>query len=896
MIQSNWHAKNTLEVLSTLGSSSTDGLKADEAERRLKINGYNELELFERPSTIMRFLRQFHNILIYALLISAIITAYLGYMVDTGVILGVVVLNAIFGFIQEGKAEKAIEAIREMLAPNAQVIRNGSHASIPAKSLVPGDVVLIKSGDKIPADLRLLNTKNLQIQEAILTGESNAVEKNINTVLADASLGDRLNMAYSGTIVTYGRGTGVVVATGSNTEIGKIGSLLKTVQNLTTPLIQQMNTFGRWLTLAIAVFATITFLIGVFVWHDSFEHMFMAAVGLAVAAIPEGLPPILTIILAIGVTRMAKRNAIIRRLPAVETMGAVTTICTDKTGTLTRNEQTIKSIVTSNNCYAVEENGIVALSLNNKSIELKNHKDLLEAINISILCNDAEFSQNHNGQWHIHGNAVDKALLELGGKVKIDLRHLQQEYPRIDLIPYESEHKFMATLHHGHQTQHGCIYIKGAPERILEMCSLDALKNQDLYKNYWKKKIGDFAHQGYRVIAIATKKVSDDKQTLIFDDIANDLTLVAVFGLIDAPRTEAAAAVSQCHSAGIKVKMITGDHAETAATIAALVGINTKTGVLTGSEIDNMSDKDLAEVVSDINVFARTSPHHKLRLVQALQTNGELVAMTGDGVNDAPALRRADIGVAMGKRGAEIAKEASAMVLADDNFATIVHAIEEGRTIYDNIKKVLLLILPTNVAEALTIVMAIIFGSILPITPVQILWINMITAVTLAIALGFEPAESDVMQRLPRKANTSILSSFLIWRTVFVSALLVSSVFGLFMLERLVGVDLPTARTVAVNMLVLGEVVYLMNCRKLHSQTWNIKTIFGSKPILLAMGIVILAQLFFTYLPIMQHFFGTTNISLLQWVYIIILSMGIYIFVEIEKLISRRVRMKVGNQ
>lgn len=891
MDQSNWHAKNTDEILASV-ESSLDGLSAAEAERRLSIYGANELELFKRPSIIMRFLRQFHNILIYSLLISSIVTFYLGHLVDTAVILGVVVLNAIFGFIQEGKAEKAIEAIREMLAPNANVIRDGQSVVIPAKLLVKGDIVLIKSGDKVPADLRLLGSKNLQVQEAILTGESNAVEKNPEVVLPGAQLGERFNMAYSGTIVIYGRGTGVVVATGRATEIGKIGTLLKSVQTITTPLLKQMNAFGRWLTLAIVILAAFAFLIGVLVWNDPVEQMFMAAVGLAVAAIPEGLPPILTIILAIGVTRMAKRNAIIRRLPVVETMGAVTTICTDKTGTLTRNEQTIRNIVTAKEHYEVEEDGSVKFSLSKKAIELQNHKDLSLAINAAILCNDAQFSNDHSGKWHIHGNPIDKALLELGSKAKIDLHFLQQSFPRLDLIPYESEHKFMATLHHGHSSKpdQNDIYIKGAPERILEMCSYELVNDHVVNLNwgYWNDSIQTMARQGYRVIAVAIKKTPPEKQSLLFEDITSGLTLIAVFALIDAPRVEAVDAVEQCYHAGINVKMITGDHADTASTIAAQVGIDNKGGILTGNDIDNMDDQSIAAAVKDINVFARTSPHHKLRLVEALQANGELVAMTGDGVNDAPALRKADIGVAMGKKGAEIAKESAAMVLADDNFATIVNAIEEGRVVYDNLKKVLLHVLPTNAAEALSVVIAIIFGFMLPITPVQILWVNMITAVTLATALGFEPAETDVMKRHPRKVNTPILSAFLIWRIIFVSTLLVICVFGLFILQRrFMSEDLNSARTVAVNMLVFGEMLYLLNCRKLYSPLWNIKTIFNSKPILIAIAATIFLQLLFTYLPIMQHFFGTTAISLTQWGCIILLSAAVFVLVEMEKLLAR---------
>lgn len=887
-MDNNWYTSEIEAVMAAL-KSSNNGLSEEDAKQRLALYGPNEMEQFKRASSIMRFLRQFHNILIYILLLSGAVTLSLGYFVDTGVIFGVIILNAIFGFIQEGKAESAIEAIREILAPTAEVVRDGEHHVIPAKFLVIGDVVSFKSGDKIPADLRLISAKNLQIQEAILTGESNAVEKNTDKVKEGVPLGDRINMAYGGTVVTYGRGSGVVVATGVNTEIGKIGTLLKNIQPLTTPLIKQMNVFGRWLALATVVLAAATFLVGVLVWHDSIEQVFMSAVSLAVAAIPEGLPPILTIILAIGVTRMARRNAIIRQLPAVEAMGAVSTICTDKTGTLTRNEQTIKNIVTARNYYDVEENNGVNFSIDGAAVAIKEHSDLSLAIDASILCNDADFSKDSHGGLHIHGNSIDKACLELGSKIRTDVQLLQEEFPRSDLIPYESEHKFMATLHHTHDG-HGYIYIKGAPEQILQKCSHERIggDSRSINKDYWNKQIEAFAGRGYRVLAIACKEATAEKQTLLFKDVTDDLVLVAIFGFIDAPRVEAAEAIAECYEAGIKVKMITGDHAMTAATIASQVGIDSKSGVLTGAEIDKMTDDDLVKVVGAVNVYARTSPHHKLRLVQALQTNHELVAMTGDGVNDAPALRKADIGVAMGQKGAEIAKESAAMVLADDNFASIVHAIEEGRTVYDNLKKVIMFLLPTNTAEAFVVVMAIVFGFLMPITPVQILWVNMVTAVTLGIALGFEAAENDIMRRPPRKARSSILSPFLIWRVIFVSILFVVCVFGLFMWELSLGADIKVARTVAVNMLVLCEAVYLLNCRKIYNPVLSFKELLGSKPVLISIAIALFLQVLFTYAPIMQHFFGTSAMSFSQWLYVLLSALILFLLVEFEKLIMRR--------
>lgn len=903
MLQTSWHAQDISEVLVAI-ESSTSGLSTAEAERRLATYGANELERCKRPSKTLLFLRQFHNTLIYVLLISATVTFFLGHLIDTGVIVGVVILNTIFGFIQEGKAEKAIAAISAMLAPSADVIRDGRHNTIFAKNLVRGDIVLIKSGDKIPADLRLLDIKNLETQEAILTGEAKTVRKNVATAPAAAALGDRFNIAYSGTVVAYGKGTGVVVATGSETEIGKIGTFLKSIKTITTPLLQQINIFGRWLTLAIIILATFTFLFGVFVWHHPINEIFMAAVGVAVVSIPAELPTMFAIVLAIGITHMAKRSAIIRRLPAVETMGAITTICTDKTGTLTSSEQTIKIVVTASNNYNIKKENSAALALTEALAALHEHNDLGQAINAAVLCNDAEFTRDHehNDKWCLHGNSVDKALLELGSKAKIDLHLLQQKHPRSDLIPYESEHKLMATLNHEHHKHHGSmqndsaqydqsyIYVKGAPERILEICSTELSNNHSapLNYNYWNEYVQNLAQRGYLVIAIALKKTAAGKQSLSPEEIDKDFTLIALFGLMDTVRAGVTEAVAECHNAGIKVKMITGDHAGTASTIASQVGISSEHGVLTGQDIDQMNDINLALAVNSVNVFARTSPHHKLRLIQALQDNGELTAMTGDGANDAEALLKADIGVAMGKNGAEVAKESASMILADDNFATIVHAIEEGRIVYDNLKKITLLVLPTSAAEALTVIMAVLFGVILPVTPVQTLWINMLTAVTFSVTLGFEPAEDDVMKRLPRKIKNSIFSPFLIWRTVFITTLLMSCAFGLFALQRSAfGVDTDVARTVVVNMIILGEIAYLLNCRKIYVSMWDIKKIFSGKYVLITIFATIILQLIFTYLPVMQRFFGTAALSLSQWGCIILLSITIFTLVELEKMFTR---------
>ena len=866
-----WHAYEVEHVFKELNSDSK-GLASKDAKKRRNIYGLNKLAPPKQRSLLLRFLAQFHNILIYILLISAIVTLLLGHGVDAGVILGVVILNAIVGSIQEGKAEKALDAIRDMLSPKATVLRNGSRHTIPAELLVPGDVVLLQAGDKVPADLRLFELKSLQLQEAILTGESNPVDKTTDTVPANATIGDHTSMAYSSTVVTYGTGKGVVVGTGQQTEIGRISSMLAEVKVLTTPLLRQMNVFGRWLTLAIIVMALLAFGIGTLVWGDSADSMFMAAVGIAVAAIPEGLPAIITITLAIGVTKMAKLKAIIRRLPAVETMGAVATICTDKTGTLTHNELSVQDII------------------------MAEHPNLNQAIVAGILCNDAALNKE-NGQWELSGNPTDGALLALGLKAKIDFVAAEQNYPRTDLIPFDSEHKFMATLQHNHDGN-GYIYVKGAPEKILSMCTKQRSHNQDeaLDHDYWRHHIEELAYQGKRVVAIAMKLTDAEHRALTFADVAEGLTLLAVFGIIDPPREEAIKAVAECQKAGIRVKMITGDHAVTARTIAEQVGINGSHGVLIGMDLDELSDEELEKQVQNIDIYARTSPEHKLRLVRALQANHVIVAMTGDGVNDAPALRQAEIGVAMGLKGTEATKEAADMVLADDNFVSIKHAVAEGRTVYDNIKKAILYILPTNGGEALSVMLAILLGHKLPITAVQILWVNMITAVTLALSLGFEPAEANVMRRKPRDPHEPILSRFLCWRIIFVSILLVACVFGLFVYEHhILGGDLLVSRTVVVNMLVVGEIVYLFNCRKITASAFNLQNFFGSKAVLIAIASVIFFQMLFTYLPIMQHFFGTQAIGAMQWLEITILGIIIFLLVEAEKALMRRFNEKEVN-
>lgn len=886
-----WHSMAYEQVFKELDTDK-DGLSEDQVSACISVYGPNRLPEAKTRSPLVRFLYQFHNVLIYVLLASSAITAMLGHWVDAGVIFGVVIINALIGFVQEGKAEDALKAIRQMLSPKAIVIRNGQRHTIPSDELVPGDVVLLQSGDKVPADLRLYSVKNLQIQEAVLTGESVAVEKTMEAVADNAELGDRSCMAYSGTMVTYGQGSGTVVATGARTEIGQISTMLAGVENLTTPLLRQMSQFARWLTAAIIAFALLTFFFGVELRDYPHSEMFLAAVGLAVAAIPEGLPAIMTITLAIGVQRMAKRHAIIRRLPAVETLGSVTVICSDKTGTLTRNEMTVQTVTTARKRFEVSGVGYNphgAFYIDGKEVELDRHPILSQLTRASLLCNDATLN-NHQNEWIMQGDPTEGALLTLGIKAGLEPSFELKMWPRTDVIPFESEHRFMATLHHDHSGQ-GFAYIKGAPERILEMCTLQRDPEGDtaINSDYWHEQTLQLAKRGQRVLAIAFKPYSNEQRELKFSDLESGLTLMGLVGMIDPPREDAMQAVQQCQKAGVQVKMITGDHVVTAAAIAEQMQIGDGASALSGHEIEAMGDEELRNVVDKIDVYARSSPEHKLRLVKAMQSNGHVVAMTGDGVNDAPALKRADVGTAMGQNGTEVAKEASEMVLVDDNFASIAHAVEEGRTVYDNLKKAILFILPTNGGEALTIFAAILMGRMLPITPVQILWVNMITAVTLALALAFEPAEKDIMQRPPRNSREPILTRIFIWRIIFVSLILVSGTFGLFLWEREHGASIEFARTVAVNTLVMFEIFYLFNSRYIKENVLNFGGFFGNRYALMAIAVLLVFQFCFTYLGPMQMLFGTTGIDMMTWVRIILISSTVLFLVEIEKAIMRKI-------
>ncbi|MBN1240409.1 MAG: cation-transporting P-type ATPase [Gammaproteobacteria bacterium] len=887
-----WHSADVEWVLDALETSAA-GLTDGDAAARLERYGPNRLPTAPRRSALRRLLAQFHNLLIYVLLASAAISVLLEHAVDALVILAVVLINAVVGFVQEGRAEAALEAISRMIDPRASVVRDGRRRAVAVDELVPGDAVVLEAGDRVPADLRLIRSRNLRIDEAALTGESVAADKTAEPVADDAALADRISMAYSGTLVAAGQGTGIVVATGSRTELGRIGTLIGSVQTLKTPLIRQIDGFARTLTLLILIGCALAFVFGYFVRGYALDDAFMIVVGLAVSAIPEGLPAVMTIALAIGVQRMAARHAIVRRLPAVETLGSVEIICSDKTGTLTRNEMTVQAVVTAEAEFDVtgvgyDPNGSVELG--GRAIDVEHEPVLLELIRTGLLCNDANL-RHEGGAWQIVGDPMEAALVTLARKASLDASQQRTAYPREDEIPFDAAHRFMATLHHSHDDGVFAL-VKGAPERLLDMCETERRRGGDapVDREAWLRRADALARRGHRVLAFAKKPLGDKATALGFDDVERGLTLLGLTGFIDPPRDEAIEAVVQCRSAGIRVMMITGDHAVTAQEIARQLGLSDSPVVLSGRDLDAMDESALKQAVRHTTVFARTTPEHKLRLVDALQGDGGAVAMTGDGVNDAPALKRAAVGVSMGGTGTEAAKQASEIVLADDNFASIVAAVREGRTVYDNIMKVIAWTLPTNGGEAATILGAMALGLALPITPIQILWINMVTAVALGLTLAFEPTEPGTMTRPPRRSDAPILDRSLLWRVVFVSALFVAGTFGMFFWAESRGLPIETARTIVVNTLVVFEIFYLFSVRYVHGTSLTLQGVLGTRAVLIGVAIVVAAQLLFTYTPFMNAVFETRPLRLADGLAIVGAGVLLLIVTEAEKRIRRGFR------
>lgn len=890
-VGASWHFLSVDETQRRLDTSIAKGLDAGDAQDRLQSFGPNRLPAGKKSGPLRRFLSQLNNILVYVLLAASFVKFMLGLWVDASVILGVVVLNTLLGFIQEGKAEKALDSIRNMLSSEARTLRGGEARMIPAEELVPGDVVLLESGDKVPADLRLVEVKNLRTEEAALTGESVPADKRTEPVAEKATVGDRESMAFSGTMVVSGRATGVVVATGSETELGRINQMLASVSQLQTPLLRQIDKFGYVITAVIAVACVLIFAYGKWVKGMDFITLFQAVVAIAVSVIPEGLPALITITLAIGVQRMAQRNAIIRRLPAVETLGSVSRICSDKTGTLTLMEMMVVSAVTAESGYEITGNGYSSEGEISRDGGAADDDDTALALmgRVSVLCNDAELFQAEGG-WKVEGDPTEGALYPFAAKLGINRADERKAYPRADVIPFESEHKFMATLNQGADGS-AFLLVKGAPEVILEHCDRQATRaggDAPLDRARFTQAGDRLAGQGERVLALAwlaSPGVTTGKLTAA--QLPKNLVLLGLIGLLDPPRKEAIEAVKECQGGSIRVTMITGDHKITAAAIARMLGIGDGTTAVSGTEIDAMDAATLQERVQQVDVFARASPEHKLRLVEAMQANRQIVAMTGDGVNDAPALKKADIGIAMGIKGTEVTKEAAEMILADDNFASITAAVKEGRTVYNNIEKAILYILPTNVAQALVIAVAILVGFTMPITAPQILWVNMVTSVALGLVVSFEPHERDVMRRAPRAVNRPILTGFGAWRVLFVGVLLLAYTLWAFFWMKGQGASDQLARTVAVNAITIGQVFYLLNSRYLIDNSLSLGAHLTNKYLPLGIGAVVLLQILFTYAPPLQRVFNTEAVPAHAWPWLFLGGLVFFLLVEAEKLIIR---------
>jgi cation-transporting ATPase F len=904
LLARHWHHLPRDEIETLLESDSEKGLDTFEVAHRQKNFGPNRLTLKKGKSPLVLFLLQFNQPLVYILLGAAFVTFALQEWVDSGVIFTVVLVNSVIGFIQESRALKAIEALAHAMKGMAMVVRAGEKKNIAAYELVPGDLVLLQSGDKVPADLRLLRSRELQIDESALTGESVSVQKQAERLAQGTVLADRNNMVYSSTLVTYGTGAGVVVATGDGTEIGRINALIASADTLATPLTRKITHFSGILLWVILGLAGLTLLAGWF-HGEPLLDTFMAAVALAVGAIPEGLPAAMTIMLAIGVGKMAQRHAIIRRMPAVETLGSTTVICSDKTGTLTQNQMTVQQVFASGQYYEFTGVGYAPqgeVHHGESTIDPQAHPDLVECLQAGLLCNDSRLIRNDE-QWGSEGDPTEVALITAAIKAGLTREALEQALPRIDTLPFESRHQYMATLHSAETGAAPVIYMKGSVESVLSRCrdsygtgsDTGLLDQASIHRN-----VEEMAARGLRVLAFARKAVASHSQSVTHDEVADGLTFLGLQAMMDPPRPEAIAAVSACQKAGIQVKMITGDHVATAAAIARQIGLQgTAESVpddfaINGHRLSQLADHELVDVAQRTAVFARVSPEQKLRLVEALQAAGHVVAMTGDGVNDAPALKQADIGVAMGLGGTEVAKEAADMVLTDDNFSTIEAAVEEGRAVFDNMVKFITWTLPTNIGEGLVILVAVFAGLALPITPVQILWINMTTAVLLGLMLAFEGKEPGIMERPPRRPETPVVTRALGFRIGLVSLMLLIGAFGLFEWAMLHGRSLEEARTVAVNMFVFGELFYLLNCRSLRYSMFTLG-VFSNRWLVLGVAVMVFLQVLFTYAPAMNQLFGTAPMDAIEWAWVLSGGLAIYMVVGAEKWLRRRAGNEVVN-
>ena len=881
----------TVEQVLAEKKSNTNGLGREEAQARLQQYGPNALPEKKGKPAWLRFLAHFNDVLIYVLLAAALLTALMGHWVDTLVILGVAVINALIGHIQESNAEKSLQSIRNMLSSEARVIRNGVHETIPTTEIVPGDIIVLRAGDRIPADMRLIEAHNLRVEEAILTGESTVVDKHILPLTGELSLGDRTNLVFSGTTVSAGGGVGVVIATGQDTELGHINQMMAGIEKHRTPLLVQMDKLGKAIFALILVMMAALFVFSMLLRDIPLGELLLSLISLAVASVPEGLPAIISIILSLGVQAMASKKAIIRKLPTVETLGAMTVVCSDKTGTLTMNEMTVKAIITADSCYRVEGNsyepvGDICLEGSDEPVQIQQGTVLEHYLRTIDLCNDSQMMQDERGLWGITGGPTEGALKVLAAKANL----APVVTTLIGKIPFDSQYKYMSTHYQiGSEEQ---ILITGAPDVIFGLCDQQQTRNgaQAFNRAYWETEMERYARQGLRMVAAAFKPAPEGQETLSHDDLSNGLIFLGIAGMMDPPRPEAIDAIHACQQAGIRVKMITGDHPQTAMSIGQMLGITNSAQAVTGYELEHMDDAELAEAAVEYDIFARTSPEHKLRLVRALQQKGEIVGMTGDGVNDAPALRQADVGIAMGIKGTEVTKEAADMVLTDDNFATIASAVKEGRRVYDNLKKTILFIMPTNLAQGLLIVIALLAGNIIPLTPVLILWMNMATSATLSFGLAFEAAERNIMKRPPRQTGQHVMDAFAVWRVAFVGTLIAIAAFALEAWLAPRGHSAEFIRTVLLQMLVSAQWVYMINCRNTNGFSLN-RGLLANKGIWLVTGVLLLLQLAIIYLPFMQMLFGTESLPFRYWVITFIIGFAMFLIVEIEKPLTRRWRV-----
>jgi magnesium-transporting ATPase (P-type) len=877
-----WYRTEAGQSLGELASSE-GGLSSREAAGRLDRFGPNKLAEEEQISRLQILLHQFTSPLIYILLIAAGVTLLLEEYIDSGVILAVVLLNAVIGYLQEYKAEESVRALKNLLVAKARVIRDGHEKEIAGHELVPGDIVLLASGSRVPADLRLLQTIELRVDEAMLTGESLPVEKQTAAIVEDdLPPADQINMAFMGTSVVNGRAKGLVVATASQTILGSIAGEVRDIGLVKAPIQIKIEQFAKLIGLLVLGASSLLFAVGLLL-GETVKTMFMVAVAAAVATIPEGLPIVVTIAMAVGVARMAKHNAIIRKLPAVETLGSTTVICSDKTGTLTRNQMTVTRLFDGQRRYQADGNGYDprgSLTCDGQVVRLDQRPALELLLRIGLLCNESSLYEEDN-QFRVDGDPTEGALIVSALKGGLVQEQEKERFPLLAMVPFESERGYMATLHQDGARR--LILVKGAPERVVEMCTLDPQATEQVLAT-----ATSFAAEGMRVLAFAWKEAREDQDDLTHDDAGQGLQLVGLQGMIDPPRTEAIEAIDGCKRAGIRVVMITGDHAVTAQAIGRQLGIiDQDDAVLTGRELEGMDDDALYARVMEVSVYARVAPDHKLRITRQLIRHGQVVAMTGDGVNDAPALKSAHIGVAMGITGTDVAKEASDMVLTDDNFSSIFSAVREGRIVFDNLRKVIFFLLPTGIASIISITITMLFGVPIPYLAAQLLWINLVTNGLQDVAMAFEPGEAGIDRRQPRPPEEGIMSRLLVQRTILVGLVIACGVVWNYLTALREGNSLENARTVAVTTMVFFQFFQAWNSRSEHESVFSINPL--GNPFLFASMIAAgLAQLAFIYAPPLQWIFRTVPLTGTEWLRVLAVSATVVLVVELDKWLRRR--------